>query len=91
MKITRKDIRELVYKELLNSVDENSIIVNNVSNEPLLNFNNKIEENFDLIEDKNLLKESESKIEELKNITKEISRMKQLIDFRSPLLSNDNL
>jgi hypothetical protein len=43
------------------------------------------------VEDQNLLKESEIKIEELKNINEEIKRMKQLVDFRSPLLSGENL
>ncbi len=87
MKITRKDIRELIYKEFFDSLNEN----NYTSNEPIIDLSKTIDESFDTIEDKNLLKESQTKIEEIKNINKEISRMKQLVDFRSPLLSNDSL
>jgi len=92
MKITRRDIRELVQKELFNSLYENNDQQHDINNiEPILDLSKSLDENFDTIEDGNLLKESREKIEELKNINKEISRMKQLVDFRSPLLSNDNL
>jgi hypothetical protein len=92
MKITRKDIRELIYKEVFNSLNKNDYKENNYNQiEPTMDLNKTIDENFDAIEDKNLLKESQTKIEELKNINKEISRMKQLVDFRSPLLSKDSL
>jgi hypothetical protein len=92
MKITRRDIRELVQKELFNSLYENHNQQQDIGSiEPVLDLSKSLDENFDIIEDNNLLKESREKIEELRNINKEISRMKQLVDFRSPLLSNDNL
>jgi hypothetical protein len=92
MKITRNDIRQLVYKEIFNSLNrDHDKEINIIQNEPIIDLNKSIDEIFDTIEDSNLLKESETKIEELKSINKEISRMKQLVDFRSPLLSKDNL
>lgn len=89
MKITRSQIRNLIYEEFAKKKNARE---NNIScDEPLLNLKESLDENFELIEDKNLIKESEEKIQELKNITNEISRMKQLVDFRSPLLSKDDL
>jgi hypothetical protein len=92
MKITKSILRQLIYEELSNSSTEHNPRVHKKTlDEPIIDFSKNLEENFESVEDQNLLKESEIKIEELKNINEEIRRMKQLVDFRSPLLSGKNL
>ena len=91
MKITRTDLKKLIYEELSkSSINENRIHRKSLD-EPTVDLSGNLEEIFEAVEDQNLLKESEIKIEELKNINEEIKRMKQLVDFRSPLLSGENL
>lgn len=91
MKITRSHLRQLIYEELSNSsINENRIHKKSTEGE-IIDLSKSLSENFEIVEDQNLLKESEIKIEELKTINEEIKRMKQLVDFRSPLLSGENL
>lgn len=91
MKITRSHLRQLIHQELSNSsINENRVHKTSI-NEPVIDFSKELNENFETVEDQNLLKETEIKIEELKSINEEIKRMKQLVDFRSPLLSGENL
>lgn len=92
MNIELEYLRKLIKEELdKEDVDINYGGYKSVINESVLDVNQNLDDAFELIEDHNLLKESEDKIEELKIINNEIRRMKQLVDFRSPLLSNDNL
>lgn len=91
MKITKSELRKLIYEELNKSSIENPFTQNVINDEVVLDLNSPIQESFDTIEDQNLIKESEEKIEEIKTINEEIKRMKQLVDFRSPLLLNNNL
>jgi hypothetical protein len=87
MKITRTYLKNLIYEELSKtSINENRIHRKS-TDEPTIELSSSLEENFEVVEDQDLLKESEIKIEELKTINEEIKRMKQLVDFRSPLLS----
>jgi hypothetical protein len=91
MKITRTYLKNLIYEELSKtSINENRIHRKS-TDEPTIDLSSNLEEHFEVVEDHNLLKESEIKIEELKIINEEIKRMKQLVDFRSPLLSGKNL
>jgi len=91
MKITRTHLKKLIYEELSKSSINESRIHRKSINEPTIELSSSLEENFEVVEDQDLLKESEIKIEELKTINEEIKRMKQLVDFRSPLLSGENL
>jgi len=91
MKITRTYLKNLIYEELSKtSINENRIHRKS-TDETTIDLSSNLEEHFEVVEDHNLLKESEIKIEELKIINEEIKRMKQLVDFRSPLLSGKNL
>lgn len=91
MKITKNELRKLIYEELNKSSIENPFTQKVINDEVVLDLNSPIQESFDTIEDQNLIKESEEKIEEIKTINEEIKRMKQLVDFRSPLLLDNNL
>jgi hypothetical protein len=91
MKITKTHLKKLIYEELSKSSINESRIHRKSINEPTIELSSSLEENFEVVEDQDLLKESEIKIEELKTINEEIKRMKQLVDFRSPLLSGENL
>lgn len=87
MKISKQYLKKLIFEELsrTENIDEYDGYCE-VDTEQFLKLEELSEDAFELIEDQNLIKESESKIEELKMINEEIKRMKQLIDFRSPLL-----
>ena len=89
MKITRKHLKELIINEIKNH-DFNYDHHRQVCDEETLDLKGSIEENFEIINDQNSINEIELKIRELKTISNEIKRMKQLVDFRSPLLSKDN-
>lgn len=91
MKISKEELRKLVYEQFSKTLNDDSRLHKVSINEPVLEVDGNLIESFDTIEDQNLIKESETKIQELKSINEEIKRMKQLVDFRSPLLSDDNL
>jgi hypothetical protein len=91
MKITKEELRKLIYEQFFNTLNEDSRSHKVSIDEPVLKINENLNESFDIIEDQNLIKDSETKIQELKSINEEIKRMKQLVDFRSPLLSDNNL
>lgn len=94
MKLTFKELRQIVREQL----NEDSFIqekgledISLVENEELMSFNSEsIAEGFELVNEQTVLKEAEQKIEELKTISEEFRRMKQLVDFRSPLLGKEN-
>jgi len=91
MKITIEDLKNLIQEELNKSSDKDSFIHKPSHSEEIIDLKSSLEESFDVINDQNFIKDSEEKIEELKNLNEEIKRMKQLVDFRSPLLSNESL
>lgn len=91
MKVSKNYIRLLIKEQLESSLGEELEPYQKSNDSGVLDLNNNIEESFSVIEFQNSIKDSEEKIEELKSINEEIKRMKQLIDFRSPLLSKDNL
>ena len=91
MKVTKEELRKLIHEQFFKSLSNETKLHKVSVDEPVLELNENIKENFDLIEDQNLIKDSETKIQELKSINEEIKRMKQLVDFRSPLLSDNDL
>ncbi len=84
-KSNKKYLRKLIAEqfEILDKQDE---IVDAVEPDPILL---PLEENFDQVEIENVLKSTEKNISELHLLNEELKRMKQLVDFRSPLLSKD--
>lgn len=92
MRLTREHLKKLILNELENSINEDNDL-NFVSlDESTMDLNaDFMSENFDMIADQNLTSESEENLHELKTINEEIKRMKQLVDFRSPLLHDDDL
>lgn len=88
MKITRKSLREMIWEELASeSVFEIANTVNEVKGEDIVDSTSEIQEQFEMVDEHTVLQEAQQKIEEIKTISEEIKRMKQLVDFRSPLLS----
>lgn len=94
MKITFSDLRQMVREHLYDDPIQNASELPDVrflKNEPLLPADaDSLDENFEVVNEHTLLREAEQKIEELKTISEEIRRMKQLVDFRSPLLGKEN-
>ena len=90
MKITKEYIKNLVSEELFKEemAQKYNSHTPDVSEE-LLEVSGSISENFEIIENDTVLKETEEKLSELKNINAELKKMKHLIDFRSPLLDNN--
>lgn len=87
MKLSKEYLKRLVYEELSKTENlDNYDGYFSVEEDNILKIESFNENEFELIEEQNLIKDSENKIEELKMINEEIKRMKQLIDFRSPLL-----
>lgn len=87
MKISKQYLKKLIFEELSKTeIHDQYDGYCEVDKKHILKLEDLSEDAFELIEDQNLIKESENKIEELKMINEEIKRMKQLIDFRSPLL-----
>lgn len=94
MRITFRELRQIVREQLNegSSIGEKSFEdISLVQDENLMPLNlESIAENFELVNEQTVLKEAEQKIEELKTISEEFRRMKQLVDFRSPLLGKEN-
>lgn len=92
MKINRTQIRNLIKEHFLkkNKISNNDRIHTPVSDESTVDLNGNLEENFEVV-DQSLLEEAVKQIDEIKTINEEIKRMKQLVDFRSPLMSKENL
>lgn len=88
MKITRKTLREMIWGQLDSeaSLEEKEVVMES-KEEEVFDFNSELESQFELVDEHTALKEARQKIEELKTISEEIKRMKQLVDFRRPLLS----
>lgn len=90
MKITREYLKELIKSEMENSLEKKSFDIREVKEEETLNTDAELSESLEKVKDHTLLSETERNIEELKSITSEIKRMKQLVDFRRPLLSDES-
>lgn len=94
MKITFRELRQIVREQLSEESFTREKIFEDISlveTESLMPSDLKsIVEGFELVNEQTVLKEAEQKIEELKTISEEIRRMKQLVDFRSPLLGKEN-
>jgi len=88
MKLTRKSLREMIWKQLASETlfNEHSN-VQEVNNEDVLDLKSEFNEQFEMVNEQTVLKEAQQKIEELKSMSEEFRRMKHLVDFRSPLLS----
>lgn len=90
MKITKEYLRGLIKKEMGISEMERIHEIKEISSEPVLKVEGDFLESFETVKDHTLLSEAEKNIEELKSITNEIKKMKQLVDFRNPLLSEED-
>lgn len=95
MKISIYELREIVRKELSGefpTTRENRETIEPVMDEPILSLdeNFTFDDSFETVNEQTFLHETEQKIGEIKSISEEIRRMKQLVDFRSPLLFKDN-
>ena len=62
MKITRTHLKKLIYEELSKSSINESRIHRKSINEPTIELSSSLEEKFEVVEDQDLLKESEIKI-----------------------------
>lgn len=94
MKISMNQLRGLVRSELSHrflSESELDGLTEEAIDEPVLSFsgNQTLDEHFETVDDQNLLREAEQKIEEIKSMSAEFKRMKQLVDFRRPLLGTE--
>lgn len=88
MEINRKILRDMIWQQLeSDSQYEDNQIVQESKGEETFDSATEIEGQFELVDEHTVLKEAEQKIEEIRTISEEIKRMKQLVDFRSPLLS----
>lgn len=88
MEINRKILRDMIWQQLeSDSQYEDNQIVQESKGEETFDSATEIEGQFELVDEHTVLKEAEQKIEEIRTISEEIRRMKQLVDFRSPLLS----
>lgn len=88
MEINRKILRDMIWQQLESeSQSEDNQIVQESKGEETFDSASEIESQFELVDEHTVLKEAEQKIEEIRTISEEIRRMKQLVDFRSPLLS----
>lgn len=92
MKINRTQIRNLVKEHFFkkNTLSKNDRVHFPVLDESIVDLNDNMEENFEVV-NQSLLEETTKQIDEIKNINEELRRMKQLVDFRSPLMSKENL
>lgn len=94
MKITFSELRQLVRQHLFEDSVGDSLQPSNIrilKDESVMPLEiESLEEDFKAVNEQTLLKEAEQRIEELKTISEEIRRMKQLVDFRSPLLGKEN-
>lgn len=89
MKITKNYLRELIKKEMEISSFSDYGEIREVLDESILDVDGYMTECFEAVKDHTLLSEAEKNLEELKGITSEIKRMKNLVDFRRPLLSSE--
>jgi hypothetical protein len=88
MKITRKSLREMIWEQLASeSVFEIADTVNEVKGEDIMDPTSELQDQFETVDEHTVLQEAQQKIEEIRTISEEMKRMKQLVDFRSPLLS----
>jgi hypothetical protein len=88
MKITRKSLREMVWEQLASdSVFETVETIKEVKDEETVDTASELQSQFELVNEQTVLQDAQQKIEEIRNISEEMRRMKQLVDFRSPLLS----
>jgi hypothetical protein len=88
MKITRKNLREMIWGQLASeSFFQEGEVVKESKGEEVFDFNSELESQFEMVDEQTALKEAQQKIEELKTMSEEFKRMKQLVDFRKPLLS----
>lgn len=95
MKISINELREIVRKELTGELPikrQEHQVVEQALDEPVISLDEgfSFNENFDTVNEQTFLHETEQKIDEIKSISEEMRRMKQLVDFRSPLLFKDN-
>jgi hypothetical protein len=80
-KITAKELREFLQSEVERICIAEGLIAKN---------SNKITHNIEFESSKETVNESEKiEIEDVKLLAEEVKRMKELIDFRSPLLKKD--
>lgn len=91
MKISKDYLKTLIKEELENSLGEDFYPYKISDDNEIMDVNENLDQNFNVIDYHNIIRDSEEKIEELKSINEEIKRMKQLVDFRSPLLSKNDL
>lgn len=88
MKITRKSLREMIWEQLASeSVFEMAETINEAKDEETMDSTSELQSQFELVNEQTVLQEAQQKIEEIRIISEEMKRMKQLVDFRSPLLS----
>lgn len=80
----------MVWQELASETATLSSVSRKNSEEPLFKPDAELLEQFETVNAETLLMETQLKIEELKAISEEFRRMKQLVDFRRPLLSQEN-
>jgi len=72
-KFTEKGLRDFLNSEIKKAIISEGLLDDNVS-----------DSHKDLVSESN-----DVKLEDVKNLTEEIKRMKELIDFRNPLLKKD--
>ena len=78
----------MVWKQLASeSVFEMADTVNEVKGEDIMDSTSELKSQFETVDEHTVLQDAQQKIEEIKTMSEEIKRMKQLVDFRSPLLS----
>lgn len=87
MKLTKKQLKEFILQEveILSKSEGWDIDTTNESEEVQININEDFEDST------NITNEEIEKIEltEVKSLAEEFKRMKDLVDFRSPLLKKD--
>lgn len=85
-KFTKKELKEYLRKEVEKTGIAEGWIANKLT---ITNEIKKLNKNTELT-DNNIVKESEKiQLEDVKLLEEEVKRMKELIDFRSPLLKKD--
>lgn len=78
----------MIWEQLASeSVFEIANTVNEVKGEDIMDPASELQDQFEMVDEHTVLQEAQQKIEEIKTISEEMKRMKQLVDFRSPLLS----